>query len=75
MRGLLHGKEWISVGDALCLTKDEALHREIAKAMFDKICTCEGRGRCVLNKIVAICSDFEIALWRAFRDELRTHQV
>ena len=42
MRVLLHGKEWVWVGDALCLTKDEDLHRRLAKAMFSKVCTCNG---------------------------------
>ena len=75
MRSLLHEKEWCWVGDAVCLTKDEDIHRRLAKLMFDKICTCGGSGRgCVLQNIKAICSDFEIALWRAFLDELHTHQ-
>jgi len=75
MRALLHGKEWISVGDVLCLTKDEELHAQVAKIIFDKICSCNQGRRCKLNKIKAICSDFEIALWRAFLDELHKHQV
>jgi hypothetical protein len=73
LRALLHGKEWVSVGDALCLTKDENLHRELAKAMFGKMCTCS-KGRCCLRKIKAICSDFETGLWRAFLTELHEHQ-
>ena len=45
MRALLHGREWCWVGDALCLTKDEELHKRLAKAMLSKICTCGGTGR------------------------------
>ena len=75
VRALLHGKEWISAGDILCLTKDEELHQEVARAMFSKICTCNSRGKnCVLKKIKYIHSDFETALWRGFLSELHKHQ-
>ena len=74
LRGYLDGKEWVSVGDVLCLTKDEDLHRKVAKAMFNKCCTCDQRGKCALNKIQAIYSDFETGLWRAFLEELHKHQ-
>ena len=75
IRALLHGKEWMSVGDVLCLTKDEELHRKVAKAMLDKICTCGPRRKCVLRGIKAICTDFEKGLWRPFLEELHTHQA
>ena len=74
LRALLHGREWVSVGDVLCLTKDQKLHAEVARTMFGKMCTCSGRGKCVLHKIKSICSDFELSLWRAFLDELHKHQ-
>lgn len=60
-------------GDILCLHKSEEFHRRVAKKMFDKMCTCGGRKKCVLTKIKSISTDFEIGLWRAFRDELETH--
>ena len=63
------------VGDALCLTKDEALHQRLSKMFFDKACTCNRTGRgCALNKIKSISSDFETGLWRPFLDELHKHQ-
>ena len=73
MRGYLHGKEWVWIGDILALTKDEELHRRVAEIIFNKICSCGERRKCVLSKIKAIATDFEISLWRAFRDELEKH--
>ena len=76
IRSRLHGKEWLWLGDACCLTKDENLHQRLAKVMFDKICTCSGTGRgCALQKIKFMSSDFEIGLWRAFLQELHKHQT
>jgi len=75
MRSLLHNRQWVWVGDFLCLRKDQELHRRAAKMLFDKCCTCEGTGRgCALNGIKAICSDFETGLWRPFLEELHKHQ-
>ena len=75
IRGLLHGKEWVWIGDALCLRKDEDLYRRLAKVFWSKSCTCNGTGRgCALKKIKSICSDFEIGLWRPFLEELQKHQ-
>ena len=75
IRGLLHGREWFWVGDVLCLRKSEELHRRVAKSLWDKCCTCGGTGRgCALQNIKAICSDFEIGLWRPFLQELHKHQ-
>ena len=74
MRALLRGKEWMSVGYVLCLTKDEDLHTQVAKLMFDKICARGQRVGCKLKKIKVISSDFEIGLWRAFQTELHKHQ-
>ena len=74
IRAYLHNKKWVSVGDVLCLTKDEQLHQEVARVIFNKCCTCSGRAKFKLNKIKTICSDFEISLWWAFRDELYKHQ-
>ena len=72
---MIHGKEWVWCGDALCLTKDEELHKRLAKMFFDKACTCGGTGRgCALNKIKSISSDFEIGLWKPFLEELHKHQ-
>ena len=42
MRGLLHSKEWIWMGDCLCLTTDENLHREVARRIFKKVCDENG---------------------------------
>ena len=68
-------KEWVWCSDALCLRKNEELHQRLAKAMWDKCCTCGGTGRaCALQKIKAICSDFETGLWGAFQQELHKHQ-
>ena len=75
MRSLLHNRQWLWVGDFLCLRKDQELHRRAAKMLFDKCCTCEGTGRgCALNGIKKICSDFETGLWWPFLEELHKHQ-
>ena len=75
MRALLHNRQWMWVGDFLCLRKDEELHARAAKMLFDKCCTCEGTGRgCALNGIKAIFSDFETGLWKPFLQELHKHQ-
>jgi len=45
-------------------------------ALVPESCTCGDSGRgCALQKIKAICSDFETGLWRAFQDELHLHQI
>ena len=75
IRAKLFNKEWLWIGDALTLRKDEALHRSLAKEIFKRACTCNGSGRrCALNGIKAIASDFEAGLWRPFLEELHKHQ-
>jgi len=73
-RRYLHGKEWIWIGDILCLTKDEVLHQAVAAKFWGEICTCAPNKRCALNKIKAVGTDFESGLWEPFLEELHKHQ-
>ena len=68
-------KQWESVRDILCRRKTEDLRKRVAKALFDHCCTCSGTGRgCVLNKIKALSTDFEMGLSRPFLVEMHKHQ-
>ena len=68
MRGFLHNKEWLSVGDMICLRKDEDLHTRAAEMMFTKV--INENGIKALDKITAIATDFETGLWRPFLETL-----
>ena len=64
----LNGLQWFWIGDILCLTKDEDLHREVAQVMFKKVIAENGEKS--LNKINAIDTDFETGLYRPLLQEL-----